>query len=282
MAISGRDLCGGYLIAPGSDLRTSFGNWNVVFSQANGMKELTQMIPASTQDGQSLRDQVYADIRSALMMGHYVPGQKLIIRQLAEAFGTSLTPVRECLCQLVAEGVLEGEAKRSVRVPRMTGAKIRELRDIRLAVEGLAVVRAAERITSDEVARLRSIAGEIVAARDRGDIASDVSKQGEFQLSLYRMSEIPHLVRIIEGLWLQTGPYLRLLHPNYVRVVGPLRGDWRGRLCGALETRDIDVARYEIETNVAAALDYLVTIVDAADIIGSHGTVDRLGNEKVS
>src|SRR5688572_3725910 len=92
--------------------------------------------------GGVLRDQVYASIRNSLMMGHYVPGQKLVIRDLAEAYGTSLTPVRECLRRLVAEGVLEGEAKRSVRVPRMTSAKVRELRDIRLAVEGLAVMRA--------------------------------------------------------------------------------------------------------------------------------------------
>ncbi|NIA70440.1 GntR family transcriptional regulator [Pelagibius litoralis] len=247
------------------------------------MKESKSLMPRPVENGHVLRDQVYADISNALMMGHYVPGQKLVIRQLAESYGTSLTPVRECLGRLVAEGVLEGEAKRSVRVPRMTSARVRELRDIRLAVEGLAAARAAERITLDEVARLRIIASEIIAAREREDIATDVAKLGEFQFGVYRASAMPNLVRIIESLWLQTGPYLRLLFPNYIQTVTASRGDWRGRLCAALETRDVEVARREIEADVGEALEYLITLVDAADVIGSNiGRVVGLGTKKAS
>jgi DNA-binding GntR family transcriptional regulator len=211
-----------------------------------------------------LRDQIYVKIRNSLMMGHYVPGQKLVIRQLAETYDTSLTPVRECLRRLVAEGVLEGQAQRSVRVPRMTGEKIRELRDIRLAVEGLAAMRAAEKVTPEQVAQFRLIAGELAAARQRGDIATDVAKQGEFQLGVYRASQMPHLIRIIESLWLQTGPYLKLLFPHYIRTVMVRRGDWRSRLCAALEAHDGQAAREEIESDVGEALDYLVNLVEAA------------------
>lgn len=220
-----------------------------------------------TEGGDILRDQVYANIRKSLMMGHYVPGQKLVIRQLADSYGTSLTPVRECLRRLVAEGVLEGEAKRSVRVPRMTGAKIRELRDIRVAVEGLAVARAAARVTPHEVARFRIVATELAEARNRGDIAFDVAKLGEFQLGVYRASAMPHLIRIIESLWLQTGPYLKLLFPEYIRSAVARRGDWRSRLCAALLAHDEEAARREIEADVGEALDYLITLVDAADAI---------------
>lgn len=233
------------------------------------MKKEKTVISVSTEDDGILRDQVYANIRNALMMGHYVAGQKLVIRQLADSYGTSLTPVRECLRRLVAEGVLDGQANRSVRVPRMTGGKIRELRDIRLAVEGLAVTRAAERIAPDEVARLRIIASEITVARDRGDVAADVAKLGEFQFGVYRASEMPHLVRIIESLWLQTGPYLKLLYPKFIETVTVRRGDWRNRLCAALEAHDPDAARHEIEADVGESLEYLITLVDAADIIGS-------------
>jgi len=214
-----------------------------------------------------LRDQVYEDMRHALMMGHYMPGQKLVIRHLAESFGTSLTPIRETLRRLVAEGVLDGEAKRSVRIPRMTGAKIRELRDIRLAVEILAVSRAAERIEPGEVTKLRAIATELRDIRIRGDIEADIAKVREFQFSLYRVSQMPNLVCIIESLWLQTGPYLKLFYPNFIKSVSERRGDWREQLCDALEKHDVVEARKVVEVDLREATDYLISLIDAADII---------------
>ncbi|MER9426885.1 GntR family transcriptional regulator, partial [Mesorhizobium sp. M0317] len=216
-------------------------------------------------DGDILRDKVYTNVRNALMAGRFVPGQKMVIRQLAEQNGTSLTPVRECLRRLVAEGVLEGEANRSVRVPRMTGAKMRELRDIRLAVEGLATARSAERITPEEVSGLRRMAEELADARRRGNVDADVAKLSEFQLGVYRASGMPQLAKIIESLWLQTGPYLKLLFPDYVKSVAARGGDWRGRLCAALEAHDAEAARREIVEDVGQSLDYLTTLADAAD-----------------
>ena len=220
-------------------------------------------------EGDILRDRVYAGLRTSLMSGHYVPGQKLVIRRLAKDYGTSLTPIRECLRRLVAEGVLEGEANRSVRVPRMTGAKIRELRDIRLAVEVLAVGRAAERIDKRAVAHFRSIADEVMAARERGDVETDLTKLGEFQLGIYRTSEMPQLIRIIESLWLQTGPYLKLLWPTLIKNAIPRRGDWRGRLCDALQAHDAETARREIGMDIEESFEYLIALVDAADAIAS-------------
>ncbi len=220
-------------------------------------------------NGQALRDQVYDSIRSALMSGQYVAGQKLKIRQLAAECGTSLTPVRECLRRLVAQGVLEGEANRSVRVPRMTSDKIRELRDIRLAVEGLAARRASERITTEEISSLRTIAEEIENARMRGDIEADVARIGEFHLGVYRAARMPHLTEIIESLWLQTGPYIRFLFPSYVQSVRERHGDWRGHLCDALEAKNADLAQQIIIQDVSESLDYLITIVDAAGALGT-------------
>ncbi|MEM7121419.1 MAG: GntR family transcriptional regulator [Pseudomonadota bacterium] len=233
------------------------------------MKQSLSTVPPASREGPILRDHVYDRIRTALMLGHFMAGQKLVIRQLASEYETSLTPVRESLRRLVAEGVLEGEPNRSVRVPPMTGAKIRELRDIRIAVEGLAVARAAERITPEEVAELRRRADAVVVARDQGDLEADVTKLGEFQLGVYRASAMPHLIRIIESLWLQTGPYLKLLYPKYIDTVMERRGDWRGRILDALEAHDAATARHEIEIDLDDALGYLITLVDAAEAIRS-------------
>ena len=232
------------------------------------MDSNTIISPVSAEDGGMLRDHVYNRLRGSLMTGHYTPGQKLVIRQLADQLGTSLTPIREGLARLVAEGVLESEANRSARVPRMTGQKFRELRDIRMAVEGLAVRRAAERISAQDVAELRRIAGALIEARTRGDVAADVNLQGEFQLGVYRTAAMPNLMRIIESLWVQTGPYLKLLFPHYIKIAMERRGHWRDRLCNALEAHDADAAYKEIIADLSESLDYLTTVVDAAESIG--------------
>ena len=95
--------------------------------------------PADT----SLRTRVYDSLRDALTAGQFTPGQKLSFRYIAGTLGVSLTPVREAIRRLVAEGALEMRPGRSVRVPLMTQAKILELRDMRLTLEGLAAEKAA-------------------------------------------------------------------------------------------------------------------------------------------
>lgn len=219
-----------------------------------------------------LRDRVYARIREALMTGKFLPGDKVTIRSLAGALGTSLTPVRDALGRLVAEGALEGEPNRSVRVPLMTASKLAELRDIRIAVEGLAAAKAAEAITAGEIAQLKRVAAEVIAARDRGDTPTDIAKVVEFQFLAYRASRMPQLLRIIEGLWLQTGPYINLLFPNYLRIRS---GEWREKLCRCFEERDAVGARMEIEDDVRQALTYLCTLADALGLITPHGASRR-------
>lgn len=217
-------------------------------------------------DSEVLRDRVYRAIRLALVKGQFVPGQKVTIRRLAADFGTSVMPVREALRKLVAEGALEGVPNRSVRIPILDAEKIREIRDIRIAVEGLAAERAAVLISAKSIAALRRISAEINAARDRGDTATDIEKVAKFQFMVYEASQMPRLVRIIESLWLQTGPYINLLYPEYV---SPRRGEWRVRLCAALERRNGESARREISEDVRGALDYVASLIETAGRITS-------------
>src|SRR6476659_3132276 len=111
--------------------------------------------PARDLADTSLRSQVYESLREALTAGRFLPGQKLTFRFVADALGVSLTPVREALRRLVAEGAFEMQPNRSVRVPLMTREKILELRDIRMALEGLAVEKAANLADRQQVAGLR-------------------------------------------------------------------------------------------------------------------------------
>src|SRR5262249_20122319 len=140
------------------------------------------------------------------MSGEFMPGQKITIRSLAMSTGTGLTPVRDALNRLVAENVLEGSANRSVIVPTLTGSEIRELRDIRILNETYAAKVAAARIQKHQVRALRDIADRLNVARSNGNVDLDVRTIYEFQFFLYNISEMPLLLRIIETLWLKSGP----------------------------------------------------------------------------
>ncbi|MBM3546073.1 MAG: GntR family transcriptional regulator [Alphaproteobacteria bacterium] len=213
----------------------------------------------------TLREQVYESLREALTQGKFAPGQKLTIRSIGNALGVSVMPVREALRRLTAEGAFEMQPNRSVRVPLMTRAKIVELRDIRVALEGLAAERAAEHVTPEKIAELQQLALEIVAARERGDSAIDRIKIREFHFTLYRTSGQTTLVRMIEALWLQTGPYMNLLFPAYVRG---RRGEGRRRLIQALQAREGASARREIADDIREALTYVADLADDEGVIG--------------
>lgn len=90
----------------------------------------------------TLQDQVYRQIREALMSGRFQPGQKLTIRGLAEALGSSPMPVREALQRLSAENAFEVTETSRLRVRLMTVERLREIRDARVALEGLLAEKA--------------------------------------------------------------------------------------------------------------------------------------------
>lgn len=208
----------------------------------------------------SLRTQVYDSLRQALTAGRFVPGQKLTYRFIAGVLGVSLTPVREALGRLVAEGAFERQPSRSVRVPVMTRARILELRDIRMALEGLAAAKAAMVADRRQVAELRRIALAIVAARRQADSVADRRNIREFHFALYGMADQPTLLRVIEGLWLQTGPYMNLLYPEFIsRPHGP---QGRANIIRALQARDAAAARREIENDIDRALSYVADLAD--------------------
>ena len=216
--------------------------------------------PAKDPADTSLRKQVYDSLREALTAGRFAPGQKVTFRYIAGAMGVSLTPVREALRRLVAEGAFEMNPNRSVRVPLMTRDKVLELRDIRMEMEGLASGKAALMATRNQIAGIRRAAREIIVARNRGDSATDRQKVREFHFAVYAAAGQPTLLRLIEGLWLQTGPYMNLLYPDFISSSRGPAG--RQRLIEALQARNASAARREMADDIRRALSYVADLAD--------------------
>lgn len=164
----------------------------------------------------AVQDNVLEQLRRGLMIGAFVPGQVLSLRKLAAHLGTSPMPVRDALSQLVAANVLEALPNRSARVPRLTESRLREMTDVRVAIEGMATKAACRKATPRLLVSLAEINARLMQAIARRDIVSCLATNQEFHFRLYEAAESEILMPLIEALWLQCGPtmYYSLLSPD--------------------------------------------------------------------
>ncbi|MEH3106430.1 MAG: GntR family transcriptional regulator [Sphingomonas fennica] len=163
----------------------------------------------------TLAERAYAQLRTALMNGSFLPGQKLTIRKLAALLGISATPARDAISRLVSERILETDANRNVSVPLPDVERLQEIYVVRIALEGPAAALGTPRLTDDEIDRLERIQTALVDAMDRKDYADVLANNRDFHFTIYRASGVELLNQTIEQLWLKLGPSLNLLYPAY-------------------------------------------------------------------
>src|SRR3954451_16460476 len=96
-------------------------------------------------------------IRSRILNGKFLPGSRLVERDLAAEFQVSRSPVREALRNLDKEGLVEKLPTRGIIVKALTRREIFEIFDIREALEGMASRGAAQRIADGESSNLRQL-----------------------------------------------------------------------------------------------------------------------------
>lgn len=211
-------------------------------SLVNGLKGVSR---------DTLRGRVYARLRAAIMKGMFEPGQALTVRGLADAFGTSPTPVREALQQLVAENALLAEPNRSYRIPRMTQDIFVDVRDTRAELEGLAAEKAALNITPGEIRRLEQLIERMSRTIAAQDVKGYLSVNEDFHFAIYEAARSPVLLRIIRALWVQIGPTLTVLFRDLALVEG-LQDHHRAALA-AFRARDPVAARRAIRNDILTA-----------------------------
>jgi DNA-binding GntR family transcriptional regulator len=202
--------------------------------------------PALTNS--SLATQVYESLRNSLANGELAPEQRLNGRVIAEQLGVSQTPVREAMLQLVAERALTLNRNKSVTVPALTREQFIELRDIRVALESLAVRGAAEHVTNTDVNTIEALHRRMMAAKKRSDFRTTMRLNRELHLGTYRLSQRPELVALIESLWVRTGPYLSLLYQN--GSVAPAKTHEHERLIKSLRARNGEAAAASIARDI--------------------------------
>ena len=191
---------------------------------------------------------IYEELRRRMITGKIVPGVGLSTRGLALEMGVSQMPVRDALSRLAAEGAVEIRSKRKIELPPMTEARFTELLDCRLLLEPEAAVQALPHITPALLRHLREVDAALDAAMEKGDVIGYMECNSTFHFSIYRANGRPTLNRLIEALWLQFGPFMRVVYGRYgtANLV-----DQHRIALEAIEAQDAEALRRAIASDIA-------------------------------
>ncbi|GAA2410946.1 GntR family transcriptional regulator [Streptomyces coeruleofuscus] len=127
----------------------------------------------------AVRERVTAELRQQIIAGSLRPGDRLVERELAERFGVSRVPVREAIRALVAEGFVHFETPRRTVVRRLTPNDVKELFELREALEVYAAGLAASRATAEDLAEVQELLDRAAAATEAEDaeVITDVNSR---------------------------------------------------------------------------------------------------------
>jgi DNA-binding GntR family transcriptional regulator len=183
-------------------------------AQVDDVKDETE--GAKTEaGGASLREQVYDELRFRLITGKIAPGLGISSRGLAQQLGVSQMPVRDALGRLAAEGAVEIRSKRAVMVPRMTEARFAEIMRLRTLLEPMVAAEAQPFIDAERLRLIRAADEATDEALQSGDVNAYMEANFRFHALIYAAAPMPLAGRIIEGLWMQFGPFMRVVYGRY-------------------------------------------------------------------
>jgi DNA-binding GntR family transcriptional regulator len=163
----------------------------------------------------ALHTSIYEELRRRMITGKIVSGVSLSTRGLALEMGVSQMPVRDALSRLAAEGAIQIRSKRKIEVSPMTETRFKDLLDCRLLLEPEAAVEALPHITPRVLKELKEIDAALDRAMLEGDVIGYMECNFQFHFRIYRANQRPTLNRLIEALWLQFGPFMRVVYGRY-------------------------------------------------------------------
>ncbi|NSX54119.1 GntR family transcriptional regulator [Parasulfitobacter algicola] len=201
-------------------------------------------------------DRIYRVLRSRIMHGELHPGQALTLRGIGQEYGVSMTPVREAMRRLVAEGALSLSSSGRVATPELSNERIEELAALRALLEPELSSRALPRAHMALIERLESINGTIAVAVTKGDAVSYIRSNLEFHRTLYLRAQAPAMLAMAETVWLQLGPTMCKLYGRLRRTEPPRH---HRLILAALKAGDEPGLRLAVRTDVTAGLKMLVS-----------------------
>jgi len=201
-------------------------------------------------------EQVYRTLRTRIMHGEIEPGETLTLRGVAAAHNVSMTPAREAVRRLVAEGALKMSQSGRVSTPELSNERIEELAALRALLEPELAARALPRAHAALIERMSVINTTVDQMIVKADSIGYVRANLEFHRLLYLRAQAPAMLALTETVWLQAGPTMRAL---YKRLRRPQGGEHHRAILACLRAGDEPGLRVAVRADVTNGLRMLLT-----------------------
>ncbi|MCT4563315.1 MAG: GntR family transcriptional regulator [Maledivibacter sp.] len=173
-----------------------------LFNEKKGNKSLTSMI--------------FEKIREDILIGKYASGEKIVEAKLADEFGVSRTPVREALKQLELDGLVDNIPNRGVIVKGISNQDIEDIYTIRIAIEGIAVKWAIERMNETDLQKLKEIFELMEFYTFKNDLDKIAELNTKFHETIYNATQSRYLEHVLRDFqyFMKTTRYKSLRSPG--------------------------------------------------------------------
>ena len=208
-----------------------------------------------TTDNTSAHERVYRHLRTRIMHGELDPGESLTIRGIGAEYDVSMTPAREAVRRLAAEGALTLSSSGRGTAPDLTAERIEELTALRALLEPELAARALPRAHMTLIDRLRAINARVSECVANQDASGYLRTNLEFHRTIYLRAQAPAILAMAETVWLQLGPTMRALYASGQRT--DLQRHHR-MILSALSAGDEPALRLAVRTDVTQGLKMLV------------------------
>jgi DNA-binding GntR family transcriptional regulator len=208
----------------------------------------------------TVNDATTNQIREWILNGTLTSGERLHQDQLASALAVSRMPVREAIRQLSAEGLVQVIPHRGAFVTSLDPNAIRDLYEVRAALEGLAVRHAVPAIGEEDIAKLHELFDQLKAAEQADDDEQTIEIDRRFHDVLMSPAAMPYLLDLIEQarrraeVFRRANTYLRATHT-------PEANREHAAIIAAVEARNAEDAvrltEFSLRKAAGQLIDYL-------------------------
>ena len=162
---------------------------------------MSEVLRVPQVESRTKEEQVADFLREGIISGAFPRGSRLKQAEIAEQLQLSITPVREALKLLEAEGYVSGDSYRGARVVPFDETASEEVLELRLLLESRLTRATAEKVTAQDITELRALADEFEQAFNRGDRAAARGVNYRFHRRMYNIADMPQTLHFVQILW---------------------------------------------------------------------------------
>jgi len=207
-----------------------------------------------------LRDVVFNTLRRAILRGELLPGERLMEIQLAQRLGVSRTPVREAIRKLELEGLVTMIPRKGAEVAKITVSDLKDVLEVRIALEELAVKDACENITEEQLAALRSANEEFRQVLQEGDLMTCGQADIKFHEIIYGATNNRRLLQMLSNIREQMYRYRMEYLKDHSKHEALVRE--HEAICQALQEHDREKAGEAIRVHIENQKESIISSLE--------------------